>query len=529
MTVSKRVARRVWVASDRWPDARDLGSWARDAFRLDRARTPQQKAVALYKWTLICMGRNGPAPREGERGREGYLMDTLKYLAVYGGHYCDGLSRLMINAWGAAGCGAARKVVICRLGHTVAELRWRDADGRTRWHAFDPQHGWYVFARGGGHVASVAEIDADPELLLSPADPPRPWFYAKERRDRYLSRENSTRDPAHGRSPAPRHRMDLDLRRGERWTRRWAPGAQYWPYAMGAEPRPISHVWVERDLLGGGIGDGFLGEHVGPYLYPTPRNAWLLHPEERTRRCRMPGSVELRYRVPLAAGRFREGAASAEGAASEAGPSRRRAVLHPARRQELAQLVYEVRTPYVIADAWIESSVRTGRDPLDVVGFHVSTDGGSSWTQVWGNPFAQKGRTSARPRRVRAAFGAAAHRAGAFSVAGRYGYLVRIDLLARGDVGLVGLDELTLATDCQCGMMALPALAPGANRVRVSVARPPADGAARLRLEYEWTEPGRGARRLAKLLPASGGAVSVRVGGRSRRDVRMRSVSLEMI
>jgi hypothetical protein len=528
MSRSSSAAHGVWIASDRWPDARDLGSWARDAFRLERARTPEARAIALYRWTLVCMGRNGPAPREGERGREGYLMDTLKYLAVYGGHYCDGLSRLVITAWQAAGQGRGRKVVICRLGHTVAELRYRDADGRVRWHVFDPQHGWYVFSRGGDHVASLAEIDADPELLLSPADPPRPWFYAQSRHDRYISREDSTRNPAYGRSPMPRHRMKLDLRRGERWTRRWAPGAQYWPYAYGPKPLAISHVWVEKDLRGGGIKGNFLGERVGPYLYKTPPKTWLLHADERTRRCRLPGAVELRYRVPLAAGSFREGALSAEGLASEHRPARERALLHPARRQDLAQLVYEVRTPYVITDAWVEAAVRTGRDRLDVVGFFVSTDGGSSWEQVWGNPFAQKGRPDPRPRRIQAAFGAEAYHAEEFSVVGRYGYLLRVDLLARGDPGLVGLDELTIATDCQCGMMVMPALQPGANRVRVSVGRPPAGGG-QLRLDYEWTERGRGARRLAKLLPAKGGTVSVRVGGRRPGDVRMRSVSLELL
>jgi len=145
--------RDVWLRCDRWPDARDLASWARDVFRIEAAQTPQEQAIALYRWALICVGRNGPPAHEGERGREAYLMDTLKYLTVYGAHYCDGLSRVMINAWQAAG-GRARKVVICRLGHTIAELRYRDADGSTRWHAFDPQHGWYVFARDGAAVAS---------------------------------------------------------------------------------------------------------------------------------------------------------------------------------------------------------------------------------------------------------------------------------------------------------------------------------------------------------------------------------------
>jgi len=42
----------------------------------------------------------------------------------------------------------------------------------------------------------------------------------------------------------------------------------------------IGQVWEETDLLGGGIADGFLGEHVELYLSPAPDDWWLLHAEE---------------------------------------------------------------------------------------------------------------------------------------------------------------------------------------------------------------------------------------------------------
>ncbi len=519
-------ARDVWIRSDRWPDPKSLGRWARDCFRLEGARTPQEKALALWKWMLITMGRSGPPPHEGERGLEAYLMDTLKYLNVYGNHYCDGLSRLMITAWRASGCGRARKTVICRLGHTVAELEYRDADARKRWHVFDPRQGWYVFSRDGGHVASVAELVADPELLTDAKNPPRPYFYFRKGRERYRDAERTIGNAIEGMTPEPQHEMRLDLRRGERLTSAWAPGESYWPYALGAKPLPLVAYWLEKDSLGGGISDSYLGEHVIPYLYKSPRGAHQQRPGDRRPRCRRPGTVGLSYAVPLAGGRFREGALSAAGAVSEARPSRRSALLHPEALRRVGELVYEVRTPYVITDARVEATVRTGSDPLDMLGICVSVDGGSSWKHLWGNIFSQK-RPSARPRRARATFGAAAYRAGEFSVVGKYGYLVRLDMLARRALGEVGFDSLKIITSCQCNMMALPALGPGRNRV--SVAAKGAPRGARLRVDYEWDEKPRGRRKLSRTLPGSGGVFTVKVGARRPRDVRMRAVSVELV
>ena len=515
-------ARDVWIRSDHWPDAKDLGRWARDIFRLARARTDQQRAIALWQWLHICIARGGPIALEGERGLEVPVPDTLKYLTVYGVHYCDGLSRVMVNAWQSAGAGSARKVVVKRLGHTVAELRYKDADGVVRWHAFDPQQGWYVFSRDGGHIASVAEIDADLDLLLHPVNPPRPYFFAAGSRENYFQHPHDLHNAVWGDAPMPRHRMLLNLRRGERWRRLWAPGPQYWPLARGERPKVVCYPWTERDSLGGGIADGFLGRYVEPYLYRTPRNGTA-----GTRRCRMPGTVELTYTVPLAGGRFAEGAKRAWRLASEARASARRATVHPTRLHQLGMLIYEVKTPYVIADAALETTVRSGSDPLDMLAIYVSTDGGELWTDVWGTIFARKGRLSPAPRAIRAEFGSKAYLAGKFSVTGKYGYLVRIDFLARRDVGEVGLDALTLRTWCMCNMGALPALLPGPNRVHVTTAEAPPE--AKLRVEYLWHERGRGERRVRKLLPARGGSFAVRVGGRVPADVRMREVSLELI
>ncbi|HET6427296.1 MAG TPA: hypothetical protein VFJ30_02715 [Phycisphaerae bacterium] len=524
MARTSTAAKDVWIACDRWPDAKDLRRWAKDAFRIEKARTPQQRAIALWKWLHICQARSAPAWREGGRGQEAVISDTLKYLNVYVGHYCDGLGRLMANAWTASGAGRGRKTVIKRLGHTVAELRYRDADGRTRWHAFDPQNGWYVFARDGRHVASIAEVDADPDLLLHPADPPRPYFFAASSRDAYVDREATTRYAVEGDAPMPTHRMRLDLRPGQTWRRLWKPGAAYWPYSFGPEPKPIAPAWTDADVLGGGIADTFLGEYVTPYLYRQPAEA--RGGGGGSGLCRMHGSVELTWDVPLAGGAFGEGAARVLSVAGEARASRRAALVHPARTGKLSMLVYEVATPYIITDSVVEAVGRSGPDPQDMLALHASVDGGLSWQLVWGRIFASK-RPNPRPRRIRTAFGQEAYHEGRFSAVGKYGYLLRIDMLARRDPADVGLDSLTIRTSCQCNMMSLPALLPGLNRIRVTTASAPAAG--KLRVEYHWTEKPRGLRKAVKLLPARGGTFTLRAGGTAPSDIRMREVSVALV
>ncbi|MCG3179651.1 MAG: hypothetical protein BIFFINMI_01992 [Phycisphaerae bacterium] len=525
MTQSTRsIARDVWVRTDRWPDPKDLGRWARDIFRIARARTGEQRALALFDWTLICVARGGPACHEGPRGHEAYLMDTLKYLVVYGGNYCDGVSRLMVNAWQAAGAGAGRKIVFNRLGHTIAELRYRDADGRTRWHAFDPQQGWWVRLAGDGPIASLDDIDAAPDLLLSPRTPPPLFFFSDRSIDRYRDRERSTAFRVVGQSPSPRHRMRMDLRPGMCWRRTWRPGPQYWPYRLAAERHTVVYPWVDRDSLGRPIGRLPLGRHVAPYLQPTPADAWIGGMKARPRRCRLAGMSELSWCVPLAGAGLRLAAESAHGLTGEARPTAARALLHPSATGRVGVAVLRVASPYLISDAEIRAVARCGTDPLDMVGIHISIDGGASWTQVGGNLFEQRGRLSARPRKLVAAIGREARDAGGFSVAGRYDYLVRIDLLARHDAGAVGLDDLTITTRCICNMMALPMLLPGDNRVTVT-----ASGNGRLKVGYRWREKARGLRTAARTLPPGGGTFAVRVGGCEPADARMEEVTVECL
>jgi len=113
-----------------------------------------------------------------------------------------------------------------------------------------------------------------------------------------------------------------------------------------------------------------------------------------------------------------------------------------------------------------------------------------------------------------------------FTVVGRYGYLIRIEMLARGDVGSVGLDRLRLHTVAQCGMLALPALQPGRNGLHVRGRS--GSESARLQLDYRWSENGR-ERSFSEKLSGDGGEFTIDVVADSPRDIRMREVTLRCL
>ncbi len=127
----------VVLANHRWPDCSTNGSAIRDIFRLEGAKSDQEKAIALWKWFRLLVSATGTYAYEGETpGREALVQDPHKIFTVYGAHQCDGMSWSMAPLWRAAGYLAYDE---CHLGHTVASLRYRDDDGQFRFHDLDPQ------------------------------------------------------------------------------------------------------------------------------------------------------------------------------------------------------------------------------------------------------------------------------------------------------------------------------------------------------------------------------------------------------
>jgi len=165
-------ATNVKVVCDRWPDCTDLRQFGLDAVRIEGATTNEDKALAVWRWMRRCtMRTDGHAPRERRR-----WVNSSKILNVYGAHHCAGLSLLMSDIWRSLGYRARR---LYRHGHTMADCWYADADGITRSHLFDTNYGWFVYSRGGGHIATAEEIGADFSLYDLPSRTHIPWIDKK--------------------------------------------------------------------------------------------------------------------------------------------------------------------------------------------------------------------------------------------------------------------------------------------------------------------------------------------------------------
>jgi len=186
----------VVVTCDRWPDATDLRNFARDAIRLSKAETPEEKALAVWRWLRrVKIHTDGNPPQEMNSARTRLLRnnDPVKIMNVYGAHYCGGLSRVAEVLWRAAGYRADR--VHCG-SHSMVDLFYTDSDGKGRYHLFDVNFGGFMY-----HISRTR--------LMSPDD----WCTGYD--GGKANWEHSEHWPWSG------HRMELSLRTGERLERYW--------------------------------------------------------------------------------------------------------------------------------------------------------------------------------------------------------------------------------------------------------------------------------------------------------------------
>ncbi|MCG3178248.1 MAG: hypothetical protein BIFFINMI_00574 [Phycisphaerae bacterium] len=137
----------VSLVSDRWPDCTTLESTMASIFRIegvaDREKaSDQDRALALWKWFRIMVSATGGGYVYEGPGLDRLCYDPHKILTVYGHHQCDGMSWTMVPLWRAAGYMALDE---CHNGHTIAALRYKDADGLVRYHNLDPQGRYYYW------------------------------------------------------------------------------------------------------------------------------------------------------------------------------------------------------------------------------------------------------------------------------------------------------------------------------------------------------------------------------------------------
>src|SRR5579864_1681989 len=395
------------------PDASDLGKLARGIYANAGAKTPRERAEAIWRFFLTD-GRfvepgfwyhiAGWAYEEPM----GEVLDPLKLLNSYGFGLCYHIAPLLEAVWKAGGFEDAR--VWFLTGHTVAEVFY---DGR--YHYYDSDMMGYNTSGAGTArelpVASVHQIEDDGNIIRSKQKNPtevngslveQPWYPADVREaavgglaELFTTKGDNWLFPFE-RAPHGHH-MDYELRPGERMVRYFQTegGRYYLPYKFTGQ------VWEE------------FPQEVAQYQIKTadgPRS-------QKDARSWATGRIE--YRIAMT-------------------PE--------------ATNVYEVRSPYVIIDAQFEldAVLNSAAQTLTVA---TSTDDGRTWLTagVLGGP--HRGLW-----RVEPAVLTRSEHGRRTAVSGSYGYLVKVTtgsgLELRGG---------TLLTRIQLNPRTLPALAPGRN------------------------------------------------------------------
>jgi len=428
--------RGLRISNDRWPDASTLRSFAEDAIRIDRARTQEEEAIALYNWIARVMTIGG-SPFEGPPGNEVAVADPLKFLAVYGNHWCDGQARILETMWRSLGRQAHRLYIPMRH-HSFVELCWQDEDGKERWHALDVNNGWYV-RNEQGWIASSEDVERNP-LLVTAAN-----------QDLRMRTKGWLRTHL---SQMPAHSMALNLRLGESAELLWDNAGIYY-----VNPGTRASVSAESPLYKpGGPYSRFIG---GGELVFSPD---LNRPDWADDLAEAPANVALR------AGR-----------------------LMPAMPREPATFTYSFDFPYLISDAVLESAFNS-TDPQASASIAFTGDGGKTWTQAWGL-------TGAARSRLRLNLGIERDRSGSPSVLGMYSYAVRFELRGVSDPAAVSFADLKFRTRIVMNKMALPNLEPGWNRFNVVARSMAPGTALRVTLEWSDKDGAQRLARTATTLP----------------------------
>jgi hypothetical protein len=399
----------VRVACSRWPDCYDNASAIRDIFRLEGVRegADEPRALALWTWfrTLVTATGGGYTYERGTDGHDRIVLDPHRIFTVYGHHMCDGLSWAMVPLWRAGGYIAFDE---CHWGHTIASLRYRDADGLERFHDFDPQSRYYF------------------------------WDAAHRRVSTWTMPVLRGRVHRHLMGPQQVHTLFTTLRLGEVVERRWTNDG---------------HVIPTGDSHATGI-----------VLKTSYDQKYYLYTPGRTDGVYAVAGEELQtFAPPLVPAEFAR--ALAEGSSNTActvmpdGAG----LLHAARAGEGARFVYRLPSPYVAIEGTLEAVLVKAADN-DVCRLWLSPDAGVTWQPL-------HAAARAGEERVSIPLGMAARLAGRPDVFSRYEFRVALECRSeRGGPG-TGARDLRISVHRELNMRTLPNLRPGMNVLRIDAER----------------------------------------------------------
>lgn len=393
------------VVSNRWPDPSSFAQFAADVFTIENARTDEEKALAIWKWTrrlIVFPEKDPPLDRGGSD-----LPNPAKLLNVWGVHWCDGQARVMELLLRAAGIEAQK---LYKAGHTLCEAYWIDTDGVGRWHLFDVSEHWFARTRDGRWIASSADIARDRSLVYRPSTQPALAHHKSDNlygwvRAGHLSLNQGGRVP-------------VAMRPGESLLRLWGNVGK--PFADAAQQKmEFQYPW-----------------ELGPYPNTYGNAIWTF--DDVTAWSTLEPPVNCRYH---------------EGA------------LRPIDTTQPAELTYRILTPYVISDLELDLVIKGGIAGVELSedngGTWRSFDRGEAGLFRLAPPVAEpaksKGRSTTRPGSTQPA-------SGSRSAFGRYDVRVRI----RVPAGAWQVSRLRFSTTAQTNLRSLPQLGPGDNQITVS-------------------------------------------------------------
>ncbi len=397
------------------PDPTDLKRFTAAIYQQSGAKTPREKAEAIWRFFLTD-GRFVPPGFwyhiAGWAYEEptGEVLDPMKLINSYGFGLCYHIAPLLEAVFEAGGFQDAR--VWFLTGHTVTEVFYDGA-----YHYFDSDMMGYN-VRGtsgfaGKNVVSVRDAERDSRIFLNKLASPKtvksgvvdkPWYPADVREaaipglaELFSTTNDNYLYPYTRYSTG--HNIAFTLRRGEKLIRYFEPaepGLFYLPYSTdGKQWREFPHEIAQYQIR----------TSDGPHSQKDSR-LW-------------------------ATGRI------------EYSP-----VVDPAAKE----INVDMPSPYVIIDATFDVDATLG--PSDVLTVQTSTDRGATWQRAGVLQGPHRGSWSVEPAVItKSAHGRLT------AVSGRYGYRVRFSR----DGGTVR--SLHLTSRIQLNPRTLPALRPGKNEI----------------------------------------------------------------
>jgi len=455
-----------------WPDTSTLKDFGESSIRIFQAKSNEEKAIAVWRSIQHLTVATDVIPKEPALGVN-YVVDPMKLLNVYGGHWCDGLSRMMEMTWRSLGYRAQK---LYKFGHTFADCHWKDGDGVERWHVFDLNQHWFVYDRTGSHIATRDELSLDYSLIYFPSRTPVP-LNPSLMQPSYVHAGHLKSEP---------HHTGVNLRIGETIERHW-----------GNEGKPYYNLFGKEKRKG--------SKH-GPYPI-TYGNGRLVYEPDLSKQIYKQGlfqkSVDL--------------ACTEEDGLQPA--------LHPSKTNGKGAAIFRVSSPYIISDAWVKA--RLVRENLeDEIRFSFSADGGLTWRTIWEAKkevgtfdlenlgFCETFDPSQKdpPKGI--------------TPFGHYEYLVKIELKAAGKKTSCGLENFSIVTVFQHNLLSLPMLWPGPNTITL---QGDLDPNSMLRVTYVWDDPqGKGRMQTVTIrtLPFE---YEILAKGKKWEDVVCRSLKIEVL